>query len=107
MSKVNISTPWFLTKAKASHFLTNTLGLPVAVKTLNTYITQGKGPKFYKFGPKTVVYTAQDLVDWAYKQLSNQCSSSNHFIDKKVDIPVEFKVFLQKEDSESVNIEVK
>ena len=59
----------YLTKTKASEFLSDEMGLPVAVKTLSKYITTGGGPKYRKFGSR-VVYLESELREWADSRLS-------------------------------------
>jgi len=59
----------YYTKQQASEYLTDTLGLPVAVKTLSKLITIGGSPIFQKFGGR-VVYKQSDLDAWAQSRLS-------------------------------------
>lgn len=66
----------FFTKKQASEYLTQTLGLPVAIKTLSKFITIGGGPEFQKFGTR-VVYSQQSLDAWAESRLSKPYKHSS------------------------------
>ncbi len=66
----------YLTKKQASDYMTNTLGLPVAVKTLSKLITVGGGPEFQKFNTR-VVYTQVALDTWAQSRLSKPYKHSS------------------------------
>ena len=66
----------FFTKPQASEYLTQTLGLPVAVKTLSKFITTGGGPEFQKFNTR-VVYTQTALDEWAKSRLSRPYKHSS------------------------------
>lgn len=68
--------PKFFTKQQASEYLTQTLGLPVAIKTLSKFITTGSGPEFQKFGTR-VVYSQQSLDTWAESRLSKPYKHSS------------------------------
>lgn len=69
-------TEKYLTKPQASAFLTNEMGLPVAVKTLSKYITNGDGPEYQKFGTR-VVYRESNLREWANARLSAPIQNSS------------------------------
>lgn len=68
------------TKQQASEYLTNTLGLPVAVKTLSKLITVGGGPEYQKFNTR-VVYTQSALDTWAQSRLSKPYKHSSEIGD--------------------------
>jgi len=67
----------YLTKPQASMYLTDTLGMPVAEKTLSKLITNGGGPKYRKWG-KRVLYSIADLNTWANSKLSAPMTNSGH-----------------------------
>lgn len=66
----------FFTKKQASEYLTTTLGLPVAEKTLSKLISIGGGPEFQKFN-KRVVYKQSSLDTWAESRLSQPHKNSS------------------------------
>lgn len=66
----------YLTKRQASEYLTDSLGLPVAEKTLSKLIVHGGGPKYQKFGVR-VVYSQTELTDWAKSKLSKTFENSS------------------------------
>jgi len=68
----------YFNKRQASAYLTETLGLAVAEKTLSKMITVGGGPKYRKFG-RRVVYTLTDLNDWANSKLSVAVNNSSQW----------------------------
>lgn len=59
----------YLTKKQAAEFLTNELGLPTSDKTLSKLITCGGSPVYQKFGAR-VLYTRENLIEWANTKLS-------------------------------------
>lgn len=71
----------FLTKPQASEFLTKSMGLPVATKTLSKLITVGGGPKYRKFRNRCV-YLESDLKEWATAQLSEPRTNSTEEAQK-------------------------
>lgn len=71
----------FLTKKQASDFLTNKMGLPVAVKTLSKLITVGGGPKYRKFYHRCV-YLESDLREWATAHLSAPRTNSSEEVSE-------------------------
>jgi len=66
----------FLTRRQAATYLTDTMGLPVAERTLSKLSTLGGGPKYRKFGNR-VLYTPTDLTTWAQSKLSNVLNNSS------------------------------
>ena len=71
----------FLTKKQASDFLTSELGMPTSDKTLSKLITCGGSPLYQKFG-RRVLYTRENLIEWANSKLSkprynSSCEVSN------------------------------
>ena len=71
----------YLTKRAASAYLTQTLGLPVAEKSLSKMITIGGGPAYRKFGTR-VVYLPSDLESWATSRLSETRLNSSQEVVK-------------------------
>ena len=69
----------YLTKKQASEYLTNELGLPISEKTLSKYISIGGSPTFRKFG-RRVVYTIDDLTNWAQSKLSKPVTNSSQLV---------------------------
>ncbi len=66
----------YYTRTEACAFLKSTFGLTVSPKTLGKYATIGGGPKYHKFGNKTVVYDEQELQQWAISRISTPISNS-------------------------------
>ena len=66
----------YYTRPEACIFLKTTFGLTISPKTLAKYATTGGGPKYHKFGYKTVVYDEQELQQWAISRISTAISNS-------------------------------
>ncbi|MBR5903965.1 MAG: helix-turn-helix domain-containing protein [Alphaproteobacteria bacterium] len=64
----------YMDKQEASKYLQDR-GLSVSVKSLDRYITNGKGPKFHKFG-RFVRYTLPEIDVWINEKMSPTYQSS-------------------------------
>ena len=69
----------YYTKRQASAYLSDTLGLPVAEKTLSKLIVIGGGPVYRKFGGR-VVYSQTELETWAKSKLSPEFANSGQAV---------------------------
>ncbi len=65
----------YLSRAAAAEFLSSK-GFPVAKTTLQKYATVGGGPRFRRFGNR-VVYTQEDLTEWADSKLSDPITNTS------------------------------
>ena len=65
----------FLTREKAASFLADR-GLPVAKTTLGKLACIGGGPKFHKFGQRTL-YKPNDLLAWAEARTSKPLNNTS------------------------------
>lgn len=63
----------YLSRKEASVYLTE-IGFHTTYKTLATI---GGGPKFHKFGTKSVLYAIEDLDAWAAERLSPAFKSTS------------------------------
>ena len=66
----------YLTRGQAAEYCIKQ-GLPVSPKTLAKYACVGGGPKFHKFGTKSVLYAIEDLDAWAAERLSPAFKSTS------------------------------
>ncbi len=66
----------YLTKKQASEYLTKERGFPVSEKTLSKLISVGGSPIYQKFGAR-VLYTQENLDNWANSRLSKPRTNSS------------------------------
>jgi len=66
----------YLSRADASEYLTHTRGLPTAKTTLQKLASVGGGPRYRRFGNRSV-YLQTDLDEWAEEKLSPQMASTS------------------------------
>lgn len=64
----------YMSKKEVSKYL-HDRGLSVSVKSLDRYITNGKGPKFHKFD-RQVKYILQEVDVWINEKMSPAYQSS-------------------------------
>lgn len=67
----------YLTRKEAASYL---IGLPTSHKTLAKLATIGGGPKYQRFGNRRVVYTIDNLTQWASSKLSAIISNTSEEI---------------------------
>lgn len=71
-----LPTKKYLSRKEESAYLT-AIGFHTTYKTLGKLATIGGGPKFHKFGTKSVLYEIEDLDEWATKRLSPAFKSTS------------------------------
>lgn len=69
-------TDRYLSRAQSADYLTNDRGLPTAKTTLQKLASIGGGPKYRRFGNRSV-YLQTDLDEWAEEKLSPPMASTS------------------------------
>ncbi len=69
-------TDRFYTRPEAADYLTNERGLPTAKTTLQKLASIGGGPKYRRFGNRSV-YLQADLDAWVEDKLSGPMASTS------------------------------
>lgn len=76
MDQSNNRIPKLMTRKDAARYLASRYGISMSPLTLDTYASQGGGPKYVKFGRRAYYETA-DIDSWVSGRLSRKFASTS------------------------------